>query len=486
MSRLLWLALATAAPALADDVPALLTHQGRLADADGVPLDGAHEIAISLYDASGNPLWTDTFPAQLVNGHFAIVLGSGLALPPSVFDAGHVEVGVAVDGEAELTPRQRISSVPYALRAQQAVGVQGGVVDATEIRIDGTLVIDGSGALVGGADPLAALHCGVDEVPVFDGVDWGCGALGGEHTHDAAAITSGTLDIARIPVGTGDTEVAAGSHTHALSELGGRLLASQLPPDLDGATTLGGQPILTGAPYTDDLARAAMGGKANTNALNHDRYSNSEAVTAMGAKANTNALNHDRYSNSEAVAAMGAKANTNALNHDRYTDADARAALSGGDIDLGGRSLWGIGNLFWGRLALDGGAFATSRGDTGTLAIPTANNTTACHSSGKVCVRRFNAGEYRIIFEIPSTWANNGWHQHSRVSNPGAFCWAATSGDNEVTEAYEGFGNGALSVSGDMNGHCATGSTMESCASVDVRSSSLSHDVFGVMCYLPK
>lgn len=34
------------------------------------------------------------------------------------------------------------------------------------------------------------------------------------HTHAASAITSGTLDIARIPTGTGSTQVALGDHTH--------------------------------------------------------------------------------------------------------------------------------------------------------------------------------------------------------------------------------------------------------------------------------
>lgn len=39
------------------------------------------------------------------------------------------------------------------------------------------------------------------------------------HEHAASAITSGTLDIARIPTGTGSTQVAAGNHTHELTAL---------------------------------------------------------------------------------------------------------------------------------------------------------------------------------------------------------------------------------------------------------------------------
>jgi hypothetical protein len=51
------------------------------------------------------------------------------------------------------------------------------------------------------------------------------------HSHAASAIASGTIDVARLPVGTGSTQVAAGndsrfsdsrsptSHTHPLSDL---------------------------------------------------------------------------------------------------------------------------------------------------------------------------------------------------------------------------------------------------------------------------
>jgi hypothetical protein len=41
------------------------------------------------------------------------------------------------------------------------------------------------------------------------------------HTHAASAITSGTLDVARLPVGTGSTQVAAGNHTHLVADVTG-------------------------------------------------------------------------------------------------------------------------------------------------------------------------------------------------------------------------------------------------------------------------
>jgi hypothetical protein len=41
------------------------------------------------------------------------------------------------------------------------------------------------------------------------------------HTHAAADITSGTIAVARLPVGTGSTQVAAGNHTHTVADVTG-------------------------------------------------------------------------------------------------------------------------------------------------------------------------------------------------------------------------------------------------------------------------
>jgi hypothetical protein len=340
----LLLALSLAPTALA--VPLHLQHSGRLADSSGVPLEGEHALLVTVYDGAGNALWSDTFTQEIGDGYFNVILGSGAPLSVEAFEGDDLYVGLSVDGEAELPVRFPLSSVPFAIRAGSAKDLRGGVVDATEIRVNGATVIDGSGTFVGPADDsgsLDALSCGVDQVPVFDGVDWGCGDLNAAHEHDASDITSGTLTVDRLPVGSSSEDVAAGDHAHGFGEITGQLAGSQLPTDfgslvdsavVDGAldlapgTTIGGVAIVTGTAYTDDMARTAMGGKANTNALHHDRYTDPEAVTAMGAKANTNALNHDRYTNNEAVTAMGAKANTNALNHDRYTDTEARTAVA--------------------------------------------------------------------------------------------------------------------------------------------------------------
>lgn len=47
------------------------------------------------------------------------------------------------------------------------------------------------------------------------------GAAPATHTHSGADITSGTVDVARLPVGTNSWQVAAGNHTHAINHVQG-------------------------------------------------------------------------------------------------------------------------------------------------------------------------------------------------------------------------------------------------------------------------
>ncbi len=84
------------------------------------------------------------------------------------------------------------------------------------------------------ANANAVPWSGVTGVPAgfadgVDDVDGGNAALlnglassafaAASHVHSAAQITSGTMDIARLPVGTASTQVAQGNHTHALGDL---------------------------------------------------------------------------------------------------------------------------------------------------------------------------------------------------------------------------------------------------------------------------
>ncbi len=109
---LLLLALTTQASA----VPLELTHQGRVLNATGVPLNGPSPMTVAVYAAStgGSSLWTETFTSvDIEDGRYSLQLTS---LESADFDGSTRYLQVTVDGVIQL-PRTPILSVPYAIRA---------------------------------------------------------------------------------------------------------------------------------------------------------------------------------------------------------------------------------------------------------------------------------------------------------------------------------------------------------------------------------
>ena len=101
------------------DVPRGFSFQGRLAGYN----DEVVGLTVRLWDASsaGNQLFSETHSGvALQNGIFAIRIGSVSGGVPTSAVIHPVWVGLAVDGEAELTPRTRLSSVPFAYAALAA------------------------------------------------------------------------------------------------------------------------------------------------------------------------------------------------------------------------------------------------------------------------------------------------------------------------------------------------------------------------------
>lgn len=102
-------------------VPALINYQGRLMQPSGTAVvDGLYSLQFTIYDmpVGGTSIWTESIPSvQVKGGLFNVLLGSVTELVPSVFDAPNRYIGVAVDGDAEMTPRQMITSVGYSIKA---------------------------------------------------------------------------------------------------------------------------------------------------------------------------------------------------------------------------------------------------------------------------------------------------------------------------------------------------------------------------------
>ncbi|MCF7794381.1 MAG: hypothetical protein K9M95_10655 [Candidatus Cloacimonetes bacterium] len=98
-----------------------LNFQGMLQDAAGIPVNDNKIIQFTIYDAltGGNLLWSESQNSvSIVEGLFAVELGSATAFPADLFDSDDLFITFLVDGE-EMTPRQKFLPVPFAIKSSQ-------------------------------------------------------------------------------------------------------------------------------------------------------------------------------------------------------------------------------------------------------------------------------------------------------------------------------------------------------------------------------
>jgi hypothetical protein len=98
-------------------VPRLISYQGRLTDAEGLPLTGTYQVTFRLYDAAtaGNLLWEEVHAGVVVDkGIFSSVLGSISTLNLAFDKSYYLEIKV---GSEVMSPRQPITSSGYAIRS---------------------------------------------------------------------------------------------------------------------------------------------------------------------------------------------------------------------------------------------------------------------------------------------------------------------------------------------------------------------------------
>jgi hypothetical protein len=110
-------------PAPTGNVPTTICYQGTLSDPSGAPVHGPVNMVFSIYEvpAGGVAVWTETQNVSVSSGYFNVYLGDVQPLSYSVFSgATPLYLGVRVAADAEMIPRTRVASVPYAFGAQAA------------------------------------------------------------------------------------------------------------------------------------------------------------------------------------------------------------------------------------------------------------------------------------------------------------------------------------------------------------------------------
>jgi subtilisin-like proprotein convertase family protein len=133
-------------------VPVEMNHQGRLLDSDGAGLEGSYLLTFRLYDAEtgGSQLWTTAMAVDFDNGYYSAQLGTDGSLDQDALSQYPTYLELQLDSNDPMEPRYSLSSVPYAIIAESAESLFGGPVDATELYVNGTQVVDADGNWVGG------------------------------------------------------------------------------------------------------------------------------------------------------------------------------------------------------------------------------------------------------------------------------------------------------------------------------------------------
>lgn len=166
-----------AASVASAQIPDELNHQGLLVGADGLPMQGQVTLDFALYQQleGGDVLWSEQYQVLLVDGYYYVPLGAQQPIGAAI-EQGARYLGVRLNGAAqELSPRQLLRSVPFALSALNAVGD----ITPTSVTVGPNLVVDADGNLearsvwVGGAMVIDA-----DRNWVGRPIDGGGGAEG--------------------------------------------------------------------------------------------------------------------------------------------------------------------------------------------------------------------------------------------------------------------------------------------------------------------
>jgi hypothetical protein len=104
------------------------TYQGRLTTSAGAPISGSPTVRFSLYTvpSGGSAVSIDTHPVTVTNGLFTTSIA---ASDPAIINGQALWLGIQVGTDPEMTPRQEIRAVPYAMSLMPGAVIQGDDVD---------------------------------------------------------------------------------------------------------------------------------------------------------------------------------------------------------------------------------------------------------------------------------------------------------------------------------------------------------------------
>ncbi|TAL50496.1 hypothetical protein EPN81_02655, partial [Patescibacteria group bacterium] len=212
-------------PAQAASAPNIITYQGRVLNANGVPVsDGSLSMIFELYTAStgGTCVWSNSSATcatatarsvTLTTGLFTENLGdtvaSYAAIGDSIFgDNAALYLQVTIAGEA-LSPRRQITAAPYALNADTLDGIDSATLQLFETGSSRTFE-DDAPVIIGSNAALTYASGGVGDLRVEDELEvMGDGYIDNDLVIGASTSSTETITNAGFSLSGNDLFVAS-------------------------------------------------------------------------------------------------------------------------------------------------------------------------------------------------------------------------------------------------------------------------------------
>lgn len=191
-----------------------LSYQGKLTNPAGTPVpNGNYNMTFRLWGTSILPpfdpivVWEEDQTVPVTDGLFNVVLGNTTPLTPSLF-VQPLELGIEVNGDGEMTPRQPLTGAPYAMTL-----VDGAVMGGTAINIEATSPGMLNVANLGTGYGIAIQSYGKAGVAV-DGVDTGnYGFIGDNIAHGIIVTATDGIGYRAVSTNGGfDDDIAVRGH----------------------------------------------------------------------------------------------------------------------------------------------------------------------------------------------------------------------------------------------------------------------------------
>jgi len=198
-------------------IPDTMNYQGHLTDSGGNAVNGVVDITFSLYTtpSGGGSVWFETHTGVNISGGlFSVELGGTSPLSSVTFDIPYF-LGIQIGVDPEMTPRQVLSTSPYAFQAVDADTVGG--ISAASLDQSGHVIDTGNPHGVTAAQAGAASSTDLTTHTSDTG-----------NPHGVTAAQTGAVDLAVLGVHTADAS-AHHTKTSSFAELSG--LASDVQID---------------------------------------------------------------------------------------------------------------------------------------------------------------------------------------------------------------------------------------------------------------